>query len=158
MLTDADRDNSTLVAVSEEMNNFSVVEVANSSTKNLPTQLMTTIALWELSGMLMLKRLRRLSRSWLFAIIPIKIEKTSRQLRISLLRLPMHTRLSQTLRRGQSMMRVALKECKRTSSAKDSSNTEVDTTTSEISLEVVVASTRNNKNKCSLTCLKTLTS
>jgi hypothetical protein len=36
----------------------------------------------------------------------------------------------------------------------------VDTTTSEISLEVVVASTstRSNKNKCSLTCLRTLTS
>jgi len=58
------------------------------------------------------------------------------------------------------MTRVALKECKRTSSAKGSSNTEVAWVdmTSEISLEVAVASTTSNKNKCSLTCLRTLTS
>jgi hypothetical protein len=47
MPTDVDKDSSTLVAVSEEMNNSLAVEaalVANNSERNLLTQLMTTTA------------------------------------------------------------------------------------------------------------------
>jgi hypothetical protein len=47
MPTDVDKDNSTLVAVSEEMNNSLAVEAAlvvNNSERNLLTQLMTTTA------------------------------------------------------------------------------------------------------------------
>ena len=120
MLTDVDRDNSTLVAVSEEMNNFSVVEVAlvvNSSTKSLPTQRMTTIALWELSGMLLHKRLRRLSRSWLSVIILTRIVTIRRQQSKSLLRLQMPTRLSLTLRRDKYTMNRVLKVWSKTNNA-----------------------------------------